>query len=228
MFTISLLGQKGGTGKTTLALGLAVAAFRAGKVVAVIDLDPQASAANWKDRRREGNPAVVSAQSSRLKQTHAAAEEMGADIIIIDTAGRSDDSALNAARLSNLVLIPSRPTILELEALPAAADILRLAGSPPAFVVLNGIHPAASKQANEARELVRQSFGLACAPMHLCHRAAYADAMATGCSPQELDADGKAAAELEALFRFSFEFVNKGTSEHVENVSPPRRAQPRR
>ncbi len=55
MFTISLLGQKGGTGKTTVALGLAGAAFRAGKVVAGIDLDPQASASNWKDRRAEGS-----------------------------------------------------------------------------------------------------------------------------------------------------------------------------
>jgi chromosome partitioning protein len=196
---------------------LAVAAFRAGQVVAVIDLDPQASAANWKDRRAEENPAVVSAQSSRLKQTLSAAEEMNADIVIIDTAGRNDDSALNAARSSNLVLIPSRPTILELEALPAAADILRVAGSPPAFVVLNGIHPAATRQAIEARELVRESFGLMCAPTHLCHRAAYADAMATGRTPQELDADGKAAAELDALFRFSFEFVNNGTREHVQN-----------
>ena len=209
MFTISILGQKGGTGKTTVALGLAVAAFRAGKVVAVIDLDPQASAANWKDRRAEDNPAVVSAQSSRLKQTLTAAEEMGAEIIIIDTAGRSDDSALNAARNADLVLIPTRTNIVELEVLPAAADIIRLAGNPRAFVVLNGVHPTATKQATEARELVQKTFGLTCAPVYLCHRAAYADAMTTGRTPQELDEDGKAAAELDALFRFSAEFVNK-------------------
>lgn len=209
MFTISILGQKGGTGKTTVALGLAVAAFRAGKVVAVIDLDPQASAANWKDRRTEENPAVVSAQSSRLKQTLITAEEMGAEVIIIDTAGRSDDSALNAARHADLVLIPTRTNIVELEVLPAAADILRLAGSPKAFVVLNGLHPTATRQANEAQELVRKTFGLECAPTYLCHRAAYADAMTTGRTPQELDQDGKAATELDALFRFSLEFVNK-------------------
>jgi chromosome partitioning protein len=147
MFTISLLGQKGGTGKTTVALGLAVAAFRAGKVVAVIDLDPQASASNWKDRRAEDSPAVVSAQSSRLRQTLSAAEDMGAEVIIIDTAGRNDDSALNAARHADLVLIPTRTNIMELEALPAAADVVRLAGNPPAYVVLNGIHPTASRQA---------------------------------------------------------------------------------
>ena len=216
MFTISLIGQKGGTGKTTVAVGLAVAAFRAGKVVAIIDLDPQASAANWKDRRTDENPAVVSAQSSRLKQTLIAAKEIGAEIVIVDSAGRNDDSALNAARNADLVLIPSRPTILELEALPAAADILRLAGNPPAVVVLNGIHPTATKQANEARDVVQQNFGLSCAPVHLCHRAAYADAMTTGRTPQELDAEGKAGAELDALFRFCFELVNNGTIEHVE------------
>jgi chromosome partitioning protein len=217
LFTISLLGQKGGTGKTTVALGLAVAAFRAGKVVAVIDLDPQASAANWKDRRAENNPAVVSAQSSRLKQTLAAAEDMGAEIVIIDTAGRNDDSALSAARHGDLVLIPTRTNIVELEALPASADILRLAGNPAAFVVLNGIHPTANRQVAEARELVSKTFGLVCAPVHICHRAAYADAMTTGRTPQELDEDGKAAAELDALFRFSFEFANNRTGEHVQN-----------
>lgn len=217
MFTISILGQKGGTGKTTVALGLAVAAFRAGKVVAVVDLDPQASAANWKDRRADDSPAVVSAQSSRLKQTLAAAEEMGAEIIIIDTAGRSDDSALNAARHADLVLIPTRTNIVELEALPAAADILRLAGNPPAFVVLNGIHPTATRQASEARDLVQKTFGLTCAPVYLCHRAAYADAMTTGRTPQELEQDGKAAAELAALFQFSFELVNNRTGEHVKD-----------
>jgi chromosome partitioning protein len=47
MFTVSFIGSKGGCGKTTSALGLAVAATRAGQDVALIDLDPQASAANW-------------------------------------------------------------------------------------------------------------------------------------------------------------------------------------
>ena len=86
---------------------------------------------------------------------------------------------------------------------------MRLAGNPPAYVVLNGIHPTASRQAADARELVRKTFNLECAPAYLCHRAAYADAMATGRTPQELDED--------SLFKFSFELLNNGTGEHVED-----------
>ena len=120
MKTIALIGQKGGTGKTTVALGLAVAAFKAGKVAVVIDLDPQATAANWKDRRLEDNPAVVSAQARRLDQTLKAAADLGAEIVFIDTAGRNDNSSLEAAKRADLILIPTRPNIIELETLPAA------------------------------------------------------------------------------------------------------------
>lgn len=215
MFTISLVGQKGGTGKTTIALGLAVAAASSGLETAIIDLDPQATAANWRDRRECESPAVVSAQSSRLKQTLDAARAGGAQLIIIDTAGRNDDSALNAARHSDLVLVPTRTNVIEIETLNAVVDMLRIAGSPPTRVVLNGLHPSATKTADEARAMIHTVFGLECAPVHLCHRQAYADAPITGCTPQELDKDGKAGQELAQLYRFSIDFVNKVTTEHV-------------
>jgi len=211
MFTVSLVGQKGGTGKTTVALGLAVAASRAGLMTAIIDVDPQATAANWKDRRQDDNPAVVSAQASRLRQTVETARAGGAELVIIDTAGRNDDSALSAARLSDLVLIPTRPNVVEIETLRAVADLIRIAGNPPARVVLNGLHPAATKTADEARQMVQAVFGLECAPVHLCHRQAYADAPVGGQAPQELDAEGKAAAELDRLFKFVIEHVNNRT-----------------
>jgi len=66
MFTVSIIGQKGGTGKTVVAIGLAVAAVRAGMATVLIDLDPQATASKWKDRREDENPAVVSAQSKQV------------------------------------------------------------------------------------------------------------------------------------------------------------------
>ncbi len=216
MFTISIIGQKGGTGKTTTVLGLAVAAAQAGHDVAVIDLDPQATAANWKDRREEENPPVVSAQASRLKPTLQAAKDSAVAFAFIDTAGRSDDSALNAARAADLVLIPSRPNIVEVETLPQVNDLLRLAKSPPAFVLLNGIHPTAGKSSiADMRDGIRDLYGLAVCPVHLCQRAAYAEAMTTGRTPQELDPEGKAGDELKRLFEFVCEFVNT-RGENVE------------
>jgi chromosome partitioning protein len=219
MFTISLIGQKGGTGKTTIALGLAVAAARAGHATAIIDLDPQASAAKWKDRREAENPAVVSAQASRLKPALDTARSGGVDFVFIDTAGRKDDSALNAARASDLVLIPTRPSIVEVETLPEVNDLLRLAGSPPAFVLLNCVHPSAGHRGLiDVHQAIKQLFDLTVSPVHICQRSAYAEAPTSGQSPQELDADGKAADELKRLFDFTCEFVNTGKGDHgVEN-----------
>ena len=117
MFTISLVGQKGGTGKTAAALGLAVAGTRAGHAVVLIDLDPQATATKWKDRRTEDNPVVVPGQASRLNLIMDASRNAKMDFAIIDTAGRNDDSALAAARAADLVLIPCRPNMVEIETL---------------------------------------------------------------------------------------------------------------
>ena len=79
MDVIAVIAQKGGTGKTTLTLALAVAAQLAGKVTAVIDLDPQATASNWSDRREADSPVVVSAQPARLPHVLTSAEASGAD-----------------------------------------------------------------------------------------------------------------------------------------------------
>jgi chromosome partitioning protein len=216
MFTISLIGQKGGTGKTTLALGLAVAAARAGHVTAVVDLDPQASAAKWKGRREDENPAVVPAQAGRLKQIMDTARTGGVDFMFIDTAGRKDDSALNAARASDLVLIPSRPNILEIETLPEVSDMLELAGSPPTFVLLNCVHPSAGPRGiNETQAWIKELIGLTVCPVHICQRSAYSEAPTSGQSPQELDPDGKAADELHRLLLFICEHVNNGRDDQV-------------
>ena len=68
MKTLAILSRKGGTGKTTLATHLSVAAERAGHTAALIDLDPQSSAAKWRDNRDGDTPAVISTHSERLSQ----------------------------------------------------------------------------------------------------------------------------------------------------------------
>ena len=137
-----MIGQKGGGGKTTTGTGLAVEAARANLAALVIDLDPQANAANWKDRREVDNPAVVAAPASRLRLTLDVARQHGAQFVVIDTPAKSDSAALDAARVTDLVLIPVWPQIYHLETLPAMKDLLRIAGDVPAYVVLNALPPA--------------------------------------------------------------------------------------
>jgi chromosome partitioning protein len=213
MRTCALIGSKGGGGKTTIALGLAVAAARDGHMTAIIDLDPQASAAHWKDRRADDNPAVVSAQASRLTPTLQTARVGGMEFVFIDTAGRKDDSALAAARAASLVLVPCRPSIMEMETLPGVSDLLRLAGSPPAFVLLNGVHPnAGARTLAEVGAAITEMFGFSVCPVHICARSAYAEAPTSGRSPQELDPEGRAADELKKLFTFTCEHENMRSS----------------
>ena len=217
MFVVSLVGQKGGTGKTTICLGLACAAAAAGHTVAAIDLDPQATASKWKDRRAEDNPAVVSAQASRLNPALDVARAANADFVFIDSAGRSDDSALAAARAADLILVPTRTSIVEIETLPAVTDLLRIAGGiNRAFIVLNGLHPSAGAAGIEdARQMMRALYGLASYSRHLCQRSAYSDAMLTGTTPQERDPDGKAGQELGQLFEFVIEQAKLRTGDQV-------------
>lgn len=208
MFKISVVGQKGGTGKTTAALGLAVEAARSGKTVAIVDLDPQANAANWKDRREAENPVVVSAQVSRLKPTLQTIEAHGVDLVIIDTPGRSDSAAIEAARASDLVLIPVRAQVFDLETLAGVRDLLRVAGDPKAYVVLNGVHPQSTKGADNAKELIGNTFGFEIAPVHLCTRSVYAEAPTLGQAPQEIDPTSKASEELRQLYLFTSKLVD--------------------
>lgn len=214
MFIISVIGQKGGDGKTTLSLGLSVAAAKAKQNVAIIDLDPQANAANWKDRRSAENPAVISAQVSRLKQTIQTAKEYGADLILIDTPGRSDSAAIEAAKMADLVLIPVRPQIFGLETLLGVRDLLRVAGDPLAYVVINGIHPQATKGVEAARNLIEETFGFKVAPVHLCQRGSYAEAPTLGKTAQEQDPKSKAAAEIKRLYMFTCDIVKSLKGKH--------------
>ena len=129
MYTITLVAQKGGTGKTTLAINLAVAAEAVGHRAVLIDLDPQASAAGWGDHRTLARPVVAPVPATRLEDALGTARAHRADLAIIDTAPHSESSALEAARAADLSLIPLRPGILDLRALRTTADIW-LAGTP--------------------------------------------------------------------------------------------------
>ena len=149
MLTVGIVSQKGGVGKTTLAFNLAVAAELAGNAALIVDLDPQASAVAWGDSREAETPAVVSAEAARLVEVLATANKHSAALCFIDTAPHGESPALAAARAADLVLIPCRPSILDLRAITASQTIVQLADTPAA-VVLYGV-PASGSLAKEAQ-----------------------------------------------------------------------------
>ncbi len=199
MNTIAIVSQKGGSGKTTLALHLAVASAAAGRNTALIDLDPQASAANWSDRREAELPAVLSAHASRLPREIARVREIGGEMLYLDTAPHSDSAALEAAHSADLVLIPCRPAILDLEAITNTLNFLRTTGAP-VFVVLNAI--AATGQDARLAEQALSAHQVETCPVRLGRRIAFARALVAGQAAQEFQPDGKAAREVRELHNY--------------------------
>jgi chromosome partitioning protein len=213
MKIIAVISQKGGAGKTTLAVNLAVAAELQDVPTVLIDLDPQSSAKTWHDLRASKEaPFVVSSQASRLEEVIGAARTNGAELVIIDTAPHSESAALAAARAADLVLIPCRPAILDLKAIGSSGDLAALA-KKEAVVVLNAV-PHQGKLAEEAEEAVR-SYGLSVAPVKLTQRAAYVHSLTGGQAAQEFEPDGKAAQEITELYNWANTRVHASTLETV-------------
>src|ERR1700674_4366045 len=145
MKVISLVCQKGGTSKTTTAINLAVEAMAYGLEVVLIDLDPQVSACDWKDIRGDAPPVVAAPPVPHLERTLKAAAENGADLAIIDTAGRTNDAAAAAAKAADLILVPLQPSLIDLKTLGATLDIIRLAGSKPTRALLARVKAAGTR-----------------------------------------------------------------------------------
>lgn len=197
MKTLAIIAQKGGSGKTTLAVHLAVCATRQNLRTALIDLDPQGSAHDWNESREDGEKLdAVKAGSGQVAALLKQAKAAGADLVIVDTAPHSDSAAAMVAQLADFVLIPCRPARFDLKAIGSTAQIAKLAKTPAA-VVINAA--PRGRLAEEARAALEQQ-GITVIEAVLQQRAAYSHAVIDGRSVHEYEPDGKAAAEIDALF----------------------------
>lgn len=199
MKTLAVLSRKGGTGKTTLAIHLAVEAERAGQTTLLVDLDPQASAAKWNDHREGDTPFVVTAPPSRLAEVLSRAKTGGATLAILDTAPHTETAALDAANAAEMALIPCKPALIDLQAITSTINVVRLA-NVPARIIFNAVPPRGDR-VDQAREAVKV-FDVPCAPCEVGNRIAFVDSYNAGLTAQEYEPSGKASREIQDLYTY--------------------------
>jgi chromosome partitioning protein len=197
MKILSFLSQKGGSGKTTLSVHTAVAAHEGGADVVLIDTDPQKSATVWGDAREAAVPIVATANVSELERVLDAARNEGMDLAIVDAAPHAAPEASRIARASTLVIIPCRPSVFDVAAAEGAVRIVRAAAANAAFVL--SACPFRAPEIAETR-VALAGYDLPVSPIEITDRRAFSRALATGRAVTEFESDGRAAAEIRALW----------------------------
>ena len=201
---VALLNQKGGVGKTTLALHLAGEWARQGKRVTLIDADPQGSALDWSQQRvREGGSRLFGVVGLARDTLHREAPEIARNVdhVIIDGPPRIAALMRSALLAADLVLIPVQPSPFDGW---ASAEILSLLAEAKIYrpqlaarFVLNRCG-ARTIIARETAETLADHDPTLLAS-RICQRVIFADTAQTGRLVFEVDEDGPAAREIAAL-----------------------------
>ncbi|QOG16171.1 MULTISPECIES: ParA family protein [Bradyrhizobium] len=205
MHTIVLATQKGGSGKSTLAIGLALAAKQAGFTVRLIETDPQGTLSNWLRRRNTDDVVVepiyhAADYEPRLKML----ADSGLQVAIVDTAAGLSAVTTAAIRHSDLCLIPSRPTVADIEATVSTLSVARAWKRPYSFVLnqtpIRGqrIDNAAVALAEEAALDLAEVLARPLIVMRNDHQ----DSLASGLAVSEFAPNGKSADEIRGLWRW--------------------------
>jgi chromosome partitioning protein len=213
MHTIVLATQKGGSGKSTLAIGLALAAVQAGHTVRLIETDSQGTLSNWQGRRPYAEPLVEPVYSAGdIEAKLLSLDRSGVTLTIIDTAGDVSAATTAAIRYADLCLIPSRPSVADIEATACTLSIVRAWNKPFAFV-LNQTPIRGQRVSNAAIVLgdeVSQDLSGVVALPYIVMRNDHQDALGLGLAVVEYAPASKSADEVRGLWQWVETKLNCG------------------
>lgn len=197
MRTLAFVGQKGGSGKSTIASSLAVAAQAMGEKVCLVDMDPQGSLANWARTRAARDIPVIASGAARLPAWLAVLERKGVTLAILDTPGAEGAASSGAMQAADLNIVPSRPSLFDLRA--SARTCAALDEIEAEFVLLlNQRPPGQTAQVQDCVETLAE-IGELISPVILM-RTDYQEAARRGWGVTELNPDSAAAEEMRGLW----------------------------
>lgn len=199
MQVLVLASRKGGSGKTTLAGHLAVEAQRRGAgPVAMIDMDPQGSLADWWNERRAEAPLFVRTSLPSLATDLDRLREHGVKLLVIDTPPALGDEVRDVIKRADLVLIPTRPSPHDLRSIGATVTLVEQLGKGLVFAINSATRNA--RITTETVTLLSQHGPLCPAVIH--HRVDFASSMVDGRTVMELQGAGPAAKEIAKLWDY--------------------------
>lgn len=203
MKTLAVLSRKGGSGKTTVSAHLGAMADADGLKTLLVDTDPQRSLTDWWRTRAAETPVLIEGGSADLATIVRTAQGERFDLCLIDTMPATEGDAVKAAQVASVALIVVRPSILDLRAAAGTVAALKQTNTRGAFL----LNAAPSARGTFETAIVREAiealgaYGLPVLSTILRNRQTFATALIDGQSANELEPNGRAAAEVKALWR---------------------------
>ncbi|ACL58372.1 ParA family protein [Methylobacterium nodulans] len=202
MHVILIAAQKGGAGKSTLAVHLSALADRDGKTL-LVDTDPQGSLSMWHGRRTAETPCLTRASAQAVPEVLSTARREGVAWAVIDSPPHNTSLISTLMSRATLTLIPVRPGPFDLDAVGATLAMARSLKAPMACII-NAAPPTTrgERQTSAVAETraVLASMGAPVLPGQVSQRASLSHALITGQSVDEYDPHGRATAEIAAMW----------------------------
>lgn len=199
MKILCVLAQKGGVSKTTLAVNIAVAATLKGHKCSIFDLDPQGSATTWAQKRQNDQPRVHSLHAVGLESRLNAGKKAGVTFAVVDTSPNMLNDNITATKLSDFVLLPSRPSFFDLQTLSLSLGAVKFATKPYSVVLTQ------TKSNNTCEMEARKTLAhhkIDTCPFKISDRVAFSRAAQHGLGIMEMYPKSAGAHEIEELFNF--------------------------